>query len=193
MSFDQQPPNFKNLPARPSPNSPLGLKIENHRLKNEMQSLKEQALIDPVMNIYNRQYFDQQIENFGKSGDVTGATILIFDMDNFKTINDTQGHLVGDETLRLAADTLKKHIHSDDVLARFGGDEIAMIFPNLTDKDDIQKLIYRLYNGLAEKYLHVSFGFSTAIKDDPQSPIDLKTTLNEADQQLLEVKKYKDQ
>jgi putative two-component system response regulator len=191
------------LPARPSPNSPAGLKIENTRLKKENTELKVQALTDPLTGLYNRRFLYQQLDRYGKSGDIRGITSLIFDVDNFgdynKNLIDTygkeRGHFLGDKILQKIANVLTDSVRATDIVTRPGGDEFVAIFPNLIEEEKIQLLVYRINENieknLAENGIHVSFGFATTIKDDPTKPQDFSSTLQQADNHLLEMKKYK--
>lgn len=155
------------------------------------QALENEAFTDYVTGLYNRRYQDEQLKNLGRSGEINGATIFMLDIDNFKTINDSLGHDEGDKILHLLGDTLKSIIHSTDIAARFGGDEATLILPNLVNPKDIQRFAYRLQETLIENNLHISFGFATAIKNDPSKPIDLFLTRSEADHKLQMMKKYK--
>jgi diguanylate cyclase (GGDEF)-like protein len=160
--------------------------------KEAIRKQKEYEIIhDSLTDLFNRRFLNEQLESLGKSSEIDGATIIMLDIDNFKIVNDTRGHFIGDEMLIQLASILKKNIHTTDIAARYGGDEMVIIFPNLTDIKNVQQLIYRLYNTLKEENLSVSFGFATAKKDESKNPIDLNKTLKEADLDLIEKKKYK--
>lgn len=194
---------FDKLPIRPGPNSHAGLKIENKRLKEENAELKIQALTDSLTGLYNRRFLYQQIEKYGKSGNIEGITCLVFDVDNFgdynknltNTYGEEKGHFFGDKILQKIANTLTENVMATDLVARSGGDEFVAIFPNLTDTDKVQQLVYRIYENmeknLAVDNIHVSFGFATTIKDDIKIPQDFVPTLQQADNHLTEMKKYK--
>ncbi|MFA6007129.1 MAG: GGDEF domain-containing protein, partial [Candidatus Shapirobacteria bacterium] len=157
----------------------------------EQQKLEQNALIDPLTGLYNRRYLYEQLDNFGNSGEIKGVTIVMFDADNFKNINDSLGHDKGDEILCQVANILKKNTHSTDIIGRWGGDEFLGIFPNLTDPDDVQKLLFHLNNSLLENNLHVSFGFSIANRNGSINPLDLKLNVALADKSLYEIKPNK--
>lgn len=87
---------------------------------------------DPLTNLYNRKGFDkrlaERIEEVGEEG-MADLTLLMIDVDHFKTFNDTFGHLIGDEVLKLVARTLTDTVKGMDTVARFGGEEFAVILP----------------------------------------------------------------
>lgn len=97
-------------------------------LENEHQALRERVALDPLTGALTRQAFAAELatllrhaENHGRS-----VALLVFDLDNFKTINDQHGHLAGDEALRLATGIARGKLRSDDLLGRFGGDEFLV-------------------------------------------------------------------
>ncbi|MGX2040379.1 EAL domain-containing protein [Methylocaldum sp. MU1018] len=89
---------------------------------------------DPLTGLYNRHRFQQELERQFSEADKnnTGAAILLFDLDHFKDINDTSGHLAGDALLRKIAQELKNRVRKTDIAARLGGDEFAILMPNQT-------------------------------------------------------------
>ncbi|HYE37828.1 bifunctional diguanylate cyclase/phosphodiesterase [Methylocaldum sp.] len=89
---------------------------------------------DPLTGLYNRHRFQQELERqFGEvDRNSARAAILLFDLDHFKDINDTSGHLAGDALLRKIAQELKNRVRKTDVAARLGGDEFAILMPNQT-------------------------------------------------------------
>jgi diguanylate cyclase (GGDEF)-like protein len=96
------------------------------------QSMKNLAMIDGLTNIYNHRAFEQQlkveIERCRRFG--TEVTLLILDIDKFKRINDTYGHLFGDFVLKETANIIKGSIRTVDIVARYGGEEFAAILVN---------------------------------------------------------------
>ncbi len=101
-------------------------------LKKNLDNVKKEALTDGLTNLSNRKAFDKQIRDWISDADAGGGALclLMIDIDHFKKFNDTYGHQVGDQVLRLVARTLTDGIKGGDFAARFGGEEFAIIFPN---------------------------------------------------------------
>ncbi|HEX7972531.1 MAG TPA: GGDEF domain-containing protein, partial [Thiobacillus sp.] len=87
---------------------------------------------DPLTGLGNRRYFraalERSIESVARSGE--SVLLLLLDIDRFKSINDTHGHLVGDQVLQAVARCLAGCVRPMDILARYGGEEFAVILPN---------------------------------------------------------------
>ncbi len=99
--------------------------------ENIETQLKEQAYRDPLTQSYNRRYFyeiSEELLHLAKR-DKTSLCIIMIDIDNFKKINDTYGHFIGDEVIILLAKKLEETVRESDVVARFGGEEFVIIFP----------------------------------------------------------------
>jgi diguanylate cyclase (GGDEF)-like protein len=95
------------------------------------EDLKAQVDRDPLTGLLNHRAFyerlEQELARAGRTGDP--VAVLVLDLDDFKRINDTRGHLAGDDALRALAGVLLAACRSQDVAARLGGDEFAMILP----------------------------------------------------------------
>ena len=111
----------------------------------EGQLMKELAQKDGLTGVFNRQYFERlgTTEFLRAKRFNTFLTLVMIDIDDFKNINDTYGHIAGDFVLKEVALFLSKQIRDFDVLARFGGDEFVILMPN-TQQDDAQYLVDRL-------------------------------------------------
>jgi diguanylate cyclase (GGDEF)-like protein len=101
------------------------------RWKEELRRLNEISMQDELTKCYNRRYFNrkmnQQIELYQRYGHT--FSMLMFDIDDFKRVNDVYGHSVGDYVLRAIAGDVKKQIRTIDFLCRIGGEEFAVILP----------------------------------------------------------------
>lgn len=122
---------------------------------------------DVMTGLYNRMYFHEEIKRLS-GGRLYPVSILIADLDGLKTVNDTLGHEAGDKLIRRAAEVLRAGFRQEDVVARIGGDEFAIIMPQ-TDADVAQEAIERLETlcNLNNKYygspaLEMSIGYATA-------------------------------
>lgn len=108
----------------------MALAIENDTFYRNIQM---QANRDPLTKLYNRRVFDREIENLIESE--IPFSLVMYDVDNFKVVNDSYGHLIGDEVLKSISDIIMKSIRKTDIPCRFGGEEIAIIFKDLSKED----------------------------------------------------------
>lgn len=114
---------------------------EIDQLKIKMARYRKEALKDPLTRIDNRRGFEKKLkEAIGNANDAgTSLCLIMADIDHFKKINDTHGHLVGDNVLRMVAATIKESIKGKDLVARIGGEEFAVLLPE-TPPDGAAKL-----------------------------------------------------
>ena len=102
----------------------------------EQRSLLERASFDPLTKLPNRSEFERRAAALmGPSREAEGACLMLFDLNKFKQVNDTYGHLVGDELLRVVGTRLRKAVRDDDVVARWGGDEFVVVMPGVTTEE----------------------------------------------------------
>ena len=108
-------------------------------------SMNEQATRDWLTGLYNRRYFEETLTDHIESANRYGRelSLILFDIDDFKKINDTRGHEAGDEVLRQFADLLKTAARKADIVCRYGGDEFAVILPE-TGLSSAEKFVERV-------------------------------------------------
>ena len=161
----------------------LGADFEQARTQGE--SMRKQAYYDHLTGVYNRAMFMIQLRHDMKQADRNQklVSVLFLDLDAFKSVNDTYGHAQGDLLLQQVAGRLKECVRSSDTVARFGGDEFAIILTNITAANNVREVAEKIRQALLDPYqlqgvsltISASIGFSTYPDDskDPQALIDL--------------------
>ncbi|HKG01030.1 MAG TPA: GGDEF domain-containing protein [Xanthobacteraceae bacterium] len=107
-------------------------KQEIIQLQENLETVRNESLTDPLTGLANRKYFDQMLERAAvetKPNDEP-LSLMLTDIDHFKKFNDTYGHLTGDQVLRLVAQAVKQNVKGQDIAARYGREEFAIILPN---------------------------------------------------------------
>lgn len=99
---------------------------ENRRFQREAAQARASAMLDPLTGLANRAALNLALEAELGQPD-TQATLLLIDLDRFKPVNDTFGHLVGDEVLRVVGERLRASVRNNDLATRLGGDEFALL------------------------------------------------------------------
>ncbi len=159
--------------------------------------LEKIAITDPLTKIYNRRFFyeaaEKEFERARRSN--SPISLIIFDIDHFKEVNDTYGHLTGDQVLINLVNLCQRNTRSIDIFARFGGEEFVVLMPD-TDPKSAQEMAERLREMVAEKPLassgeaDVSTTISLGIAHwDSQSSLEINILLDQADQALYQSKK----
>ena len=124
-------------------------KSEISDLQQSLEAIRAESLTDPLTGLGNRKYFDRSIDVAVENALANGEplSLLMFDIDHFKSFNDSYGHLTGDQVLRLVGMSLKQTIKGQDITARYGGEEFAVVLPNtalrqaLTVADHIRRAV----------------------------------------------------
>ena len=144
------------------------------------------AHYDPLTDLPNRVLFREQIEReLQKVSRGEQFALLYIDVDEFKGINDSLGHHVGDELLKAVAGRIKGCIRETDLIARLGGDEFAVIQSGVKGVDDVLEFVKRLHEAIRQPYQclghHLSSDASIGIAMAPQDGTDLDTLIKNAD------------
>ncbi len=165
------------------------LEKELEKKTRNLEKITLKSLTDALTGLHNREYLEKAVTDLINDG-VKGSLFMI-DLDNFKTINDTYGHIVGDKTLQTFANILKEHSRDNDVVCRLAGDEFVTFYPKLTDRHTAAQKAEDIIKGFADKMgamgyggiVSVSIGIMITYGDD-----NFLSLYNKADKSLYYVK-----
>lgn len=167
--------------------------VLDNRIENveKSQTFLTDSEHDPLTGIYNRRGGEEKIRGCIAEG--IGGTLILLDVDDFKHVNDTYGHVMGDEILNMVAVTLSNAFRSSDVVMRMGGDEFIVYAPGLVNYFFIDGKLQQINSRMREitcaqgkDNITVSMG---AVINDGTYP-DYESVFNEADALLYEVKSH---
>lgn len=170
----------------------VALTIMNARLH---ELVRHQARSDALTGAYNRRYFFSQAELEFSRAERHGKplSIILLDLDNFKDINDTYGHLTGDYVLQCVAQRCRDSIRPADIIGRFGGEEFTILLPE-TDLAGARRLADRLRTQIAQplvdanrESIHVTASVGVASKGEDTPDVDI--LLNKADEAMYAAKR----
>lgn len=124
---------------------------------NQLNAARHQlqmiAALDPLTRAFNRRHFFEQAQLAFKANHGSAATLVLFDIDHFKAVNDQYGHMTGDQVLSHLVNICKNHLRPQDILARFGGEEFIILMPN-TRLDESLPMIFDLRQKIAGQPIH---------------------------------------
>jgi diguanylate cyclase (GGDEF)-like protein len=123
----------------------------NDLLNRKVKEAKKEANFDPLTKLYNKRLFNENLSEALAHTKRSGEPIVLvlMDIDNFKTVNDTHGHVFGDKILEKLGEMMREKMREEDKGYRWGGEELAIIMPN-TDTDKAQVAIERLREELGK-------------------------------------------
>jgi len=161
---------------------PLLTKLRNehvHKMDFERR-LTHLAHTDAITSLKNRSFFNDMLHELFRrvEKDKTGFSLLLIDLDHFKAINDSYGHAAGDAALRHVAEALNENCRGNDIIARIGGDEFAILLPEVTNESSLRLVAERVVESIGREFpfegrtLRVSASIGGAIapthaKDEP--------------------------
>ena len=147
---------------------------------------------DSLTRIPNRAYFEANVNQALLQSPLAALAVMLVDLDRFKTVNDTLGHAAGDTLLRLTAERLQVAVRAGDVVARFGGDEFAVLLNPSSTIEEPSQIAKRILELLQKTYMIegqlVNVGASIGIAQSPRDGNDCKTLLKHADLALYQSK-----
>ncbi|MBI2092795.1 MAG: diguanylate cyclase [Deltaproteobacteria bacterium] len=160
------------------------------------KELYKMAIIDPVTNIYNKRFFLERLKDefsHAKRSKM-GLSLLMIDIDFFKKVNDTHGHLAGDMLLHQLAKIIKSMVRGEDVLARYGGEEFVAILRG-AKKDGAFNLAERIRLKVEssplifeEKKIPITISIGVASLDEVNEHSELCELIKDADEKLYQSK-----
>jgi diguanylate cyclase (GGDEF)-like protein len=164
----------------------------NARITAESEA-RNLARHDPLTGLPNRRFFTEKLDEcLSHVNETQRAAVLMLDLDGFKLINDTHGHAVGDEALREFAHRVSTILRGDNILARIGGDEFAIIMPKIDSLDDPTSLARRIGSAVAEPFIignvTAELGVGIGIAIAPDNGIHLDELVRRADRALYRAK-----
>lgn len=169
--------------------------IEN--ISKQVKKVEKINQLDHLTEVYNRRHFEQLLEVEYENSNVNQwpLSLALIDIDDFKTVNDTCGHLAGDEVLKLIATFFSTNIRQTDIIARYGGDEFILMLPGSTS-DIARALLTRLlklFNKESEiqvkdKKLVTTLSIGLATHIDKNDFNNLKDFIEAADKALYQAK-----
>jgi len=169
-------------------NNSFRLQAESEALNLQLRDL---SLKDRLTGLYNRYFLDETLEYLFMANKRQGSvfTIMMVDVDHFKSVNDVFGHMEGDRTLCAIAETLKRVTRGNDIVGRFGGEEFLIILPNtgipgaIIVAENILDSVRRLGSDLVPRAITVSAGLA-----EYRTGEELKQILERADRMLYKAK-----
>lgn len=164
----------------------LYLKNIDSAKKRELEQ-EMAAMRDPLTNVFNRRSFEQEVNSFmlGEK-DAFGAMLLV-DMDDFKKINDTYGHLKGDEVLQKLTDVLMSTFRRKDVIGRLGGDEFVVFVKGVKKREVLNRRMEQFYEAL-QMLEDCTITCSAGIAIAEQEGFSYQESLRQADEALYHSK-----
>lgn len=161
------------------------------RIDGLVRSLETAARTDELTGLPNRRAFDEQLQRELQRSARTGAPIslALVDLDGFKKLNDTAGHLAGDDALRRVGATIHESVRAMDWSARVGGDEFAVLLPE-AEEGEARRIIERLRIAVAREFveaegLRASIGLATRMERE----LSARSLMERADHALYEAKR----
>lgn len=175
----------------------LSSRVTELNMKHEIEKMKKRANVDPLSGVYNRYYLEERANELLEEAMINDDHIccIVFDVDNFKAINDTYGHLVGDEVIKMLGQTCNEVLKdSETVVVRYGGDEFVILSKSYGEQDVIEKS-QRLFDAITNTTVSfqntsLTIAISMGIVCNKIIPTTLFSTLfHSADQALYSAKR----
>ncbi|MEG0303755.1 GGDEF domain-containing protein [Gordonibacter sp.] len=166
--------------------------LHERALNEQLRSAIIEAQTDSLTQLYNHAATADLVRQALLSSDCTAAACLFLDMDNFKTVNDSVGHLRGDELLKFQARYLRKLVANNGIIGRIGGDEFLVFLPGENSKETARHYsakICTMFSDIKDVSMRrLNLSCSVGISLYPEDGTDYETLVHKADQALYEAK-----
>ena len=162
-----------------------------------LSHMRRLAIHDPITGLYNRRHLEEVLE---RTWEVSSRydhpmAVVMIDLDHFKTLNDTFGHLIGDQALSELSELLRKVVRASDIIARYGGDEMVVVLPQ-AERAEARAFCERLIHAVRKKLfcantqpLHLTVSIGVTDSQNSGRPRNASDILDQADQALYSAKK----
>jgi diguanylate cyclase (GGDEF)-like protein/PAS domain S-box-containing protein len=163
--------------------------------KAETEALQYQALHDPLTGLANRTFLQERLEETIRAGerDMKPCAVLLMDLDGFKSVNDSLGHQAGDRLLLQVAERMRRVLRKADTVARYGGDEFAVVPWGATDVSRAVLIAEKILNAMDQPFAiddqSISVSLSIGIAAFPQHADDALTLIRRADVAMYTAKR----
>ncbi len=156
--------------------------------KREEKKIKYLSFHDQMTGLYNRRFFESEMERLDKSRKLP-ISIIMSDINGLKKVNDQYGHAKGDQYIKTVANEIKKAVRQEDILARVGGDEFAILLP-YTNEEDVKKIEKRIQNNVhkLDENSDYPVGISTGYAIKKNKNMKLEDIFKKADYQMYQMK-----
>ena len=172
----------------------VGSAIDISDLKRAEDQIHYMAYYDTLTGLPNRAFFREQMNYLLSHAHRNNHVIVIMflDLDRFKLINDTLGHMAGDELLKITAHRLKEAVREVDMVVRMGGDEFILLFPEVSEESNISKLAEKVLHVFKESFViaghEIYISTSIGISLYPHDGKDIDTLIKNADTAMYRAK-----
>lgn len=163
----------------------IGMVTDDTKKNKVKKQLEILANKDALTQLYNRNYFTEQLQRALHLAQRKNHTValIMFDIDNFKRVNDSLGHQAGDQVIQTTASRISKILRKNDMFFRIGGDEFTIIIEDYTTKDDLIALLHKIKQEMTKQIdikninFHISLSIGISFyPDDATTPLGLQKT-----------------
>lgn len=162
---------------------------------SNIKELKEMSEKDPLTSLYNRRAIKKHIDNFlenSKEDKGSSHAFIILDLNNFKTLNDTLGHVMGDIALQELSLKLIERFKDQSIIGRLGGDEFIVFLKNISSREELSKTLKKVLNDFTITYSHsdlsVAISVSIGVAVFPQDGTTFQELYKKSDIALYNIK-----